>query len=83
MLAATDCKAAGMTYLDEMDFGDEIRGVICPNCGGSLVWNKGKAFCYDHGKVRPEPEQPTSAQLRDEDRQWLEDHRDKLEPEIE
>lgn len=45
-----------MTYLGELDFGDEIRGVVCPKCGGSLVWRKSRAFCYDHGVVTPEKE---------------------------
>ena len=71
-----------MKFLDELDFGDEIRGVICPDCGGSLVWNDGKPYCYDHGTVKPEREGARS-RLGKEEKEWLAKHSHELEPEIE
>jgi len=64
-----------MTGLDELEYGDEIRGVVCPHCGGSLVWNKGHAFCDEDGRVEPVPESlsiPPS--LSDDDLRWLNEH---------
>lgn len=42
-----------MVYIDELDFGDEIRGAVCPKCGGELIYNKEKPWCYDDGFVKP------------------------------
>lgn len=58
--------------LEELDYGDEIRGVVCPHCGGSLVWNKGRAHCDEDGPVEPVAEQPIPyGVLSDEDYTWL------------
>lgn len=61
-----------MATLEELDYGDEIRGVVCPHCGGSLVWNKGRAFCDEDGPVEPIAEKPIAYQgLSPEDHTWL------------
>lgn len=61
-----------MTHLDDLDYGDEIRGVVCPRCGGSLVWNKGRAYCDEHRYVEPEHESlAVAARLSEEDEEWL------------
>jgi len=70
-------------FYDELNYGDEIRGVICPECGGSLLWNNNKAFCYEHGTVKPEREEHKATKLSEEDQRWLDAHSHLLEPEIE
>lgn len=59
----------------ELDIGDEIRDVVCPLCGGSLVWKGGRAWCYEDEYVYPEAYTPLPAfQFSDEEHKWLEDH---------
>jgi hypothetical protein len=31
--------------LQEYELGEEIRGVVCVDCGGSLVLVNGRAYC--------------------------------------
>lgn len=72
-----------MPSMDELDYGDEIRGVECPTCGGSLVWNKGRAFCDEDGGVEPVPESLTSyGELSREDELWLTLNEQFLEDEL-
>lgn len=64
-----------MAYRDELDYGDEIRGVVCPDCGGSLVWKAGRAYCDEHRYVEPDVERTTPEKVySDSDLQWLYDH---------
>jgi hypothetical protein len=44
-------------YLDDLEYGDEILGVVCGECGASLTWRKGKAYCDEHRYVNPVKEQ--------------------------
>lgn len=46
-----------MPYLEELEYGDEILGVVCKECGASLVWRKGRAYCDEHRYVTPVREQ--------------------------
>lgn len=71
-----------MRFIDELDFGDEIRGVVCPVGGCSLVWKHGRAYCYDDGYVTPIPDRPTSPDLPEEAIRWLDEHKHELETEI-
>lgn len=62
------------SYLDEMEYHDEIRGVICPECGGSLVWVKGRAYCDEHSFVEPAPEDiPPAREYTDDELRSLMD----------
>jgi len=64
-----------MTHEFELGLGDEIRGVVCPTCGGSVAWKRGRAWCYEDGFVEPVPERPVSYRvLDDEAMQWLRDN---------
>lgn len=40
-------------YMDELEYGEEIRGKKCPDCGGSVIRLKEKAFCDECGFVKP------------------------------
>lgn len=31
--------------VDELDYGDVVPGVTCPECGGELVYTSNGAFC--------------------------------------
>jgi hypothetical protein len=79
MYPSPDRQGVGYTVtgsLDELDFGDEIRGVTCPHCGGSLVWNKGHAYCDEDGLVEPVPESISNPPtLSEEDLKWLRLHK--------
>lgn len=48
-----------MPTMDELNWGDEIVGVVCPEGGCSLVWygdgvhEHMQAYCDEHGFVSP------------------------------
>jgi uncharacterized Zn finger protein (UPF0148 family) len=36
-----------VNHPDETEYGEEIKGLSCPECGGALVHARGNAYC-DH-----------------------------------
>jgi len=40
-------------FLDELNFGEEIRGKVCPECGGSVLRRNSSAYCDEDGYVQP------------------------------
>lgn len=72
-----------MPYIDELDYDDEIRGVVCPECGGSLVWRRGRAFCDEHRYVEPRHEKVIPEfRYGDAELAWIQENSWKLGDEL-
>lgn len=47
-----------MSYVDELDYGREMPGRVCPECGGSVVLRQNRPWCdWDGEYVVPVREQ--------------------------
>ena len=58
-----------MTTMDELEFGREIHGKVCPQCGGTVVkrGKRGRAYCDWDGYVKPVEEEEIPYAVSDEE----------------